>query len=276
MVRFVNNVKTAVLLAALTGLCMAIGSIWGPTGVYIGLAIGLVSNGIAYFYSHKIALASMRAQEVTEQDAPELFRLVGQLAERAGLPMPRVYVAPHRAPNAFATGRNPAHGVVCVTAGLLEMMSRDELAGVIAHELAHIKHRDILISTVAATIAGAITMLAYMAMWFGGGSDRRGGSPLIGLLMVILAPLAAALIQMAISRSREFAADARGADIAGSPNGLANALAKLDGLNKRIPMKVNPSHENLFIVQPLTGGGVARLFSTHPSTEQRIARLMGR
>ncbi|MCG3181579.1 MAG: Protease HtpX [Phycisphaerae bacterium] len=272
MVKFVNNMKTAALLAGLTALCMAVGSIWGPTGVLIGLAIGLASNGIAWFASDKIALASMRAVQVTERDDPELVGLVHQLADRAGIPRPRVYVSPHQAPNAFATGRNPSHGVVCVTAGLLHAMTRDELAGVLAHELGHIKHRDILISTVAATIASAITTLAWMAMWFG--DDER--NPLAGLLMFLLAPLAAGLIQMAISRSREYAADAEGAAIAGSPHGLASALAKLDGLNKRIPMRVNPSRENMFIVAPLTGRSMANLFSTHPPTEQRIAKLLGR
>lgn len=271
MTKLVNNLKTAALLAGLMALCMGIGSIWGWHGLIVGFVFGLLSNGIAFFYSDKIALASMRAVEVTERDEPELVRMVHGLADRAGLPHPRVYIAPHPAPNAFATGRNPANGVVCVTGGLLRMLDRDELAGVIAHELGHIKHRDILISTVAATIAGAITMLAWFAMFFGGG-DRR--NPWAALLMILLAPIAAALIQMAISRSREYAADAEGAEIAGSPHGLANALRKLSMANERIPLRVNPSHENLFIVAPLTGSDMANLFSTHPPTEERIARLM--
>ncbi len=274
MVKFVNNVKTAVLLAALMGLCMGIGYLWGPTGLIVGFVIGLLTNGVAFFFSDKIALASMRARQVTEDDQPELVGMVHSLAQRAGLPPPRVYIAPMQAPNAFATGRNPRNGVVCVTVGLLQMLSRDELVGVIAHELAHIRHRDILISSVAATVAGAITMLAYLAFWFGGGGRDR--HPLVALLMVILAPIAAAMIQMAISRSREYAADAEGARIAGSPRGLANALAKLDNLNRRIPMPVSPSHENLFIVAPLTRMEFASLFSTHPPTEKRIAKLMGR
>ena len=277
MVKFVNNLKTAALLAALIGLCMAIGSIWGMRGVVIGLVFGLISNGVAYFYSDKIALAGMRAVEVSEVDQPELVSLVFALADRAALPRPRVYIAPHQAPNAFATGRNPHHSAVCVTAGLLQMLDSDELAGVLAHELSHVKHRDILIASIAATIAGAITMLGYMAFWMGGtGRNREGSHPLVGLVMIILAPIAAALIQMAISRSREFAADAEGAKIAGSPYGLANALAKLDNLNRRIPMRVNPSHASLFIVQPLLGMDMASWFSTHPPTEARIAALLGR
>jgi heat shock protein HtpX len=273
MVKFVNNVKTAIFLAALIALCMGIGSIWGRGGVAVGLLIGVAMNGIAYFYSDKIALAAMHAQPVDEQSAPEFVHLVNGLADRAGLPRPRVYISPQQAPNAFATGRNTHHGVVCATAGLLRMLDRDELAGVIAHELSHIKHRDILISSVAATIAGAISMLAYLAFWFGGDRDRN---PLAGLLMFILAPIAASLIQLAISRSREYAADAEGAALAGSPYGLANALAKLDNMNKRIPMHVPASHSSMMIVQPLTGQALASLFSTHPPTEKRIAALLGR
>jgi heat shock protein HtpX len=271
MTKFVNNIKTVLLLGGLMGLCLAIGSMWGMTGVIVGLVIGVLMNGVAFFFSDKIALASMRAREVTEQEAPELVRMVNRLADRAEIPHPRVYVAPHQAPNAFATGRGPSNGVVCVTAGLMQMMDRDELAGVIAHELAHIKNRDVLISTIAAIIGGAITMLAYMALLFG---DRE--NPIAGLLMFLLAPLAAGLIQAAISRSREYVADAEGAKIAGSPSGLANALRKLEGMNKRVPMKTSPSNENMFIVQPLSGQSMMKLFSTHPPTEERIAKLLGR
>ncbi|MDD4891621.1 MAG: zinc metalloprotease HtpX [Phycisphaerae bacterium] len=275
MVKFVNNMKTAVLLAALMGLCMGIGSIWGMHGLVIGLVIGLISNGIAFFFSDRIALASMGAQEVTDRDEPELVGVVNVLADRAGMPRPRVYISPQQAPNAFATGRNPHHSAVCVTTGLMQLLNADELAGVIAHELSHVKHRDILISTIAATIAGAISMLAYLAYWFGGSRDREGGNPLVALLMLIFAPLAATLIQLAISRSREYAADAEGAAMVGTPRGLANALAKLDHLNQRIPMHCPPSHASMMIVQPLLGVQFATLFSTHPPTEKRIAALLG-
>jgi len=280
MTIFWNGLKTAFLLGLLMGLCLAIGSIWGSHGLIIGFAFGGVFTLISYFFSDKIALASMHAQQVTPEQAPELFAMTECLAQRAGIPMPRLYVSPEQAPNAFATGRGPKNGVVCVTQGLMQMMERRELEGVIAHEIAHIKHRDILISTIAAIIAGAISHVAYMAMWIGSPRDSEGnGSPLgmVGmLLMVILAPLAAMLIQMAISRSREYAADAAGARLAGGPEGLVNALRKLELMNRQIPMaNVSPSQAQMFIVRPLLdGGSMSDLFRTHPQTEKRIAKLI--
>ncbi len=276
MTRFVNNVKTTLLLALIMGLALAIGSFWGPNGLVIGFLFGGLMNVVAYFWSDKIALATMRAQQVTERDAPRLFRIVKDLSSRAGLPMPRVYVCPQQAPNAFATGRNPKHAAVAVTAGLMNLLNDRELRGVIGHELAHVKHRDILISSVAATIAGAITALAYMgrfALLFGGRGDRDSGNALGALLMLIVAPIAAVLIQAAISRSREYNADHHGAELAGDPRDLASALQRLQAYNKRIPMAVNPSHANMFIVQPLSGQDVLSLFSTHPPTEKRVAKL---
>jgi heat shock protein HtpX len=228
-------------------------------------------NLLAYFFSDKIALATMRAVQVGPDADPALWQLVQTLAGRAGLPMPRVYISPAPAPNAFATGRNPKHSAVCVTQGLRQMLSRDELEGVIAHELSHIQHRDILISTIAAVIAGAISWLTYLVFW--GGSDRRS-NPLVALVLMILAPLAAALLQMAISRSREFEADRRGAELAGSGRGLAQALQKLDAMNRRIPLRVPDTQSNMFIVAPLTGSGMAKLFMTHPPTNERIERLL--
>ena len=280
MTIWLNGLKTAMLLGLLMGICLAIGSIWGMQGVIFGFVIGGAMTLISYFFSDKIALASVGAKPVTRADAPELYEMTERLAKRANIPMPGLYYSPEQAPNAFATGRNPKHGVVCVTAGLMQMMTSRELEGVIAHEIAHIKHRDILISTIAAIMAGAISQIAYMLIWFGGGSsnDEEGGSPvgLIGaLLMMILAPIAAALIQMAISRSREFAADARGAELAGGPEGLISALRKLEVGNQRIPMNVNPSKSHMFIIKPLIpGNSIGELFRTHPVTEKRIAKLL--
>jgi len=278
---FTNAIKTAGLLGLLMGLCLGIGWLIGSTqGLILGFAIGGGMTIISYFFSDKIALMTMRAQQVSREEAPELYEMTERLAQRAGIPMPRLYYSPEPAPNAFATGRNPKNGVVCVTAGLMQMMDRKELEGVIAHEIAHIKHRDILISTIAAVIAGAISQIAWFMMWFGGGGrDEEGnGSPLglIGaLLMIILAPIAAMLIQMAISRSREYAADARGAALAGGPEGLISALRKLETMNQRIPMQINPAERHMFIVMPMTGGGgMAELFRTHPVTEKRIAKLI--
>jgi heat shock protein HtpX len=271
MDRMLNNVKTTMLMSLLMGLCLGVGYlIGGQAALLPALLIGGVMNFFAYFFSDKIALATMRAQEVSPQDDPELWGTIERLTQRANLPMPRVYVSPAAAPNAFATGRNPRHSAVCVTQGLRQMLNTEELEGVIAHELSHIKHRDILISTIAAIMAGAISWLAYLALW--GGGNRRS-NPLVALLMMIFAPLAASLIHMAISRSREFEADRLGAELAGSGHGLARALHKLETANRRIPMQVPDAQSSLFIVAPLTGSNLRKLFSTHPPTEERIARL---
>ena len=269
-----NNFKTTLLMAGLMGLCLAIGYIiGGPSALLPSLLIGAVMNLFAFFFSDKIALATVRAVQVSREDDPLLWDIVQRLAQQADLPMPRLYISPAAAPNAFATARGPRHSAVCVTAGLRQTLNADELEGVIAHELSHIKHRDILISTIAAIVAGAISWLGYLAMWSGHDRDRRS-NPLVAIFLMVLAPLAAMLIQMAISRSREFEADRLGAELAGSGRGLAQALRKLDAANKRIPLPVPDSQSNMFIVAPLTGSKVARLFATHPSTEQRIERLM--
>ncbi len=276
MIMLWNNFKTTVLMAGLMGLCLAIGyAIGGQQALLPALLIGGMMNLFAFFFSDKIALATVRARPVSHAEDPVLWDLVEALAERAHLPLPAVYMSPASAPNAFATGRGPRHSAVCVTAGLRNLLNDDELAGVIAHELSHIKHRDILISTIAAIVAGTIGWLATMAFWFGGSLDRdRRGNPLISLLLLIFAPLAAALIQMAISRSREFEADRLGATLAGTGRGLANVLAKLDSANRRIPLNVPDAQANMFIAQPLTGHSMARLFMTHPPTQERIRRLM--
>lgn len=285
MTVFLNGVKTALLLGLLMALCLGIGSIWGANGVAFGFVFGSLGCLFSYFFSDKIALMSVGAKEVTRQQAPELYDITERLATRAGIPMPRLYFSPAQAPNAFATGRNPKHGVVCVTAGLMEMLNERELTGVIAHELSHVKHRDILISTVAAMMAGAISHLAYMAMWFGGGlggnrRERGGGdNPLmaiLAILMIVLAPIAAMLIQLAISRSREYAADSSGASLAGGPEGLISALRKLEVGNRQIPLVINPSESHMFIVKPMipNASELFGLFQTHPSTEKRIAKLI--
>ena len=273
MAMFLNNLKTTALMGGLMGLCLAIGyAFGGPNAMVWAFLIGGGMNVFAYFYSDKIALMTMKAQEVGENDDPALYEMVSRLAQKARLPMPRVYLSPAQAPNAFATGRNPSHSAVCVTAGLRQLLNAQELEGVIAHELAHIKHRDILISTIAAIVAGAIMMVTRLAFFFGGGRDRSV-NPLVMILMMILAPLAAMLIQMAISRSREFEADRYGAELAGSGRGLANALQRLEAGSKRIPLPVPDAQANMFIVQPLTGSNVKKLFMTHPPTEERIRRL---
>lgn len=270
-----NCTKTAMLMGGLMGLTLGVGYlIGGPGAMVIALVLGGVMNMIAFFFSDKIALATMRAQPVTAQDDPTLWRTVASLSRQASLPMPRVYISPTPAPNAFATGRGPKRSAVCVTAGLRQLLNEQELAGVIAHELAHIKHRDILISTIAAMMAGAISYLAYMAMWFGGGDDDDNPNPLVGLLLMIFAPLAAMLIQMAISRSREYDADRHGAELAGSPRGLARALEKLEHGASQIPLPVMDAHRNMFIVEPLTGMKVARLFMAHPPVADRVQRLL--
>jgi heat shock protein HtpX len=274
MNRLLNNVKTTLLMGSLMGLCLAIGYMIGGQGALLpALVIGGAMNLFAYYFSDKIALATMHATPVSREDDPELWDTVERLAERAGLPMPRVYVSPAAAPNAFATGRNPRHSAVCVTAGLRQFLNRDELEGVIAHELSHVKHRDVLISTIAAIMAGALTWVAYMAMW--GGGNRRS-NPLVGLLLLIFAPLAATLIRAAISRSREFEADRMGAELVGSGRGLARSLQKLEAASRRIPLPVPDGQSSLFIVQPLTRSGFDfdKLARTHPPTEERVARLM--
>jgi heat shock protein HtpX len=276
-----NTLKTFILLAGLTGLLMAIGSaIGGRNGLMIALVFAGIMNFVGYWFSDKIALAMSGAQPVSENEAPDLYRLVRELCLRANLPLPRLYVIPSPTPNAFATGRNPEHSAVAVTSGIMNILSRDELEGVIAHELAHVKNRDILISSVAAVVAGAITQLAHMAqfaMIFGGmGRDRDdndGGGLLGGIAMMIIGPIAAMLIQMAISRSREYQADATGAQFCGRPQSLANALMKLEHGNRRLPMDVNPAQAQMYIVNPLTGGGIANLFSTHPPMAERVKRL---
>lgn len=274
-----NGLKTTFLMALMTVLLVVIGQlIGGRSGALIALAVAAVMNFIAYWSSDKIALARYRAQEVTRDQAPRLYEIVERLTARAGLPMPRLYVIPTQTPNAFATGRDPKHAAVAVTEGALSLLNEDEISGVIGHELGHVKNRDILIQSVAATLAGAITMLATWARFaaiFGGGgqsNERRGGG-LELLFMAIVAPIAAMLIQMGISRSREFVADATGAKFAGGSRGLANALLKLDDYASRRPMDASPSTAHMFIVNPLRGGGIASLFSTHPPTEERVRRL---
>ena len=270
-----NNIKVFMLMAGLTALFGALGAaLGGGGGMVTMLLIGGAMNFFMYFASSKMVLKMYKAQVVTAQEAPELYEMVDRLRQRAGLPMPTVAIAPHEQPNAFATGRNPANAVVCVTAGIMRLVSREELEGVIAHELAHIKNRDMLLQTVTATMAGAISNLAFVGM-FMGGSDEDGGNPIAGLLMMILAPIAASLIQFAISRQREFKADAVGAKISGRPLALAGALTKLDAAAHRIPMHVSPAAAPLAQVNPLAayGGGMSRLFSTHPPTEERVARL---
>ncbi|MDO8785156.1 MAG: zinc metalloprotease HtpX [Syntrophales bacterium] len=276
-----NTLKTALLLGTLTGLLMLIGGYFGgQQGVIIAFIFAMVMNFGSYWFSDKIVLRMYRAQEVSEGQAPELYAIVKDLALKASIPMPRVYIVPGDTPNAFATGRDEAHAVVAVTEGILKILTREELEGVIAHELAHIKNRDILIGSIAATLAGAIVMLAHMAQWtaiFGGASrdsDEEGGGGIFGLIiMAIMAPLAATLIQMAISRSREYLADDGGARVSGRPYGLASALDKLAKASQVIPMKANPSTAHMFIVNPLTGRSLMNLFSTHPPIEERIARL---
>lgn len=275
-----NLVKTCLLMVVLTVLLILVGGfIGGQQGMMIAFVFALIMNFGSYWFSDKIVLASYHAQEIQPADNPKLYRIVQELSQQLGIPVPRLYRIPSDQPNAFATGRNPQHAAVAVTEGIMNLLSEDELKGVLAHELTHVTHRDILIGSVAATMAGAISMLASMGQWglmFGGGGnseDRRGGNPIVALIMIIVAPLAAMLIQMAISRSREFAADEGGAKASGTPLSLANALRKLEMKAKQIPMEASPSSAHLFIVNPLSGGGLARLFSTHPPMEERIARL---
>jgi len=275
-----NTVKTVLLLGVLSGLLLFLGEIFGGrNGLYIGLAIAVAMNFFSYFFSDKMALATYSAQPVTpEQNAAvygRVYPIVAGLAQRMGIPMPKLWLIPDNSPNAFATGRNPQHASVAFTAGILDAMSDAEIQGVVAHELGHVLHRDILISSVAATIATAITFSARMGFFFGGGrrDDDREGGGWSGLLMLILAPIAAMLIQMAISRSREYDADAASAKYTGNPRELISALQKLGAYSKRLPMEATPSTAHLFIIQPFTGESLMRLFSTHPSTADRIARL---
>jgi len=276
-----NRIKTTILLAVMTAVILWVGNlIGGRQGMVIALVLAAGMNFFSYWYSDKIVLRMYRAREVSPGDSPQLYDIVRNLSQRAGLPMPRVYIIPQEAPNAFATGRNPQHAVVAVTEGLLRLMDRDELSGVLAHELGHVKNRDILIGSIAATMAGAVMMLASMARWgamFGGfrGSDNDRGGVLGLLAMSIIAPIAAMVIQMAISRSREYLADASGAAYSGNPEGLARALEKLGSYNRRTPMNANPSTAHMFIVNPLSGKSLQSLFSTHPPIEERVARLRG-
>ena len=279
-----NSLKTVLLLGLLSGLLVVGGgALMGRNGLYLGLAMAAIMNFASYFFSDKIALATYRAQPLSPEENPEIYRrvapIVQGLAQRMGIPMPKLYIIPDESPNAFATGRNPQHASVAFTAGILQFMSDSEIEGVVAHELGHVLHRDILISSVAATIAGAITMLASMARWgmifggYGGRDNENRGGGLGAIFMMLLAPIAAAVIQMAISRSREYDADAASAKYVGSPYPLIGALQKLETYSKRIPMDASPSTAHMFIIKPFTGQSIMRLFSTHPSTADRIARL---
>jgi len=280
-----NTIKTAFLLTVLTLFLIFIGDrIGGQNGMIMALVIAGVMNFVSYFWSDKIALAMYRAQPVTREQLPRVYGVVERMTQRIGLPMPKIYVIPSPSPNAFATGRNPSHASVAVTQGILDLLNDEELEGVLAHELGHVRNRDILISSIAATIAGAITVLARMAGWaamFGGyggrdDRDRGGGGALGALAMMILAPFAAVLIQLAVSRSREYQADATGAHFTGNPYALASALKKLDAYSRRVPLVASPSTAHLFIVQPLLGMNLGSLFSTHPPIAKRIERLTGR
>jgi heat shock protein HtpX len=275
-----NMVKTTLFLALLTGLFIAVGGLLGGrSGMMMAFVFALIMNFVSYWFSDKIVLKMYGAQPIGESEAPVLHRIVRNLATRAGIPMPKLYLIPSEAPNAFATGRNPQHAAVAVTHGILRIMDETELEGVLAHELSHVLNRDILISTIAATVAGAISMLANIAQWgmmFGGSrhdDEGRGTNPIALILTVILAPLAAMLIQMAVSRSREYQADASGAELTRNPTGLASALAKLGQASRMVPMDVNPATAHLFIVNPLSGRSLSNLFATHPPLEDRIARL---
>lgn len=277
-----NNFKVWLLMGILSVILVLIGgAVGGKSGAALFFLISLGMNFFSYYYSDKIAISMTRSRPVSKDEAPELFNIVQRLAEKAGLPMPRLFVTPSPQPNAFATGRNPGHSAVAVTEGLLRLLNRGELEGVLSHELAHIKNRDVLVGTVAASFAGAITMIANILQWgmiFGGlGGDDDEGVGLLGLagsmIMIILAPIAAMLIQMAISRSREYQADYTGARISGNPGGLSNALLKLESASSRIPMQLNPAASHLFIVNPLSGESIARLFSTHPPISERVKRL---
>jgi heat shock protein HtpX len=280
-----NTFKTALLLTALTLLLMFIGQYFGgQNGMLIALAFAAVMNFVSYFFSDKIALAMYRARPVTREELPRAYQIVERLTQRIGIPMPKMYVIPTDSPNAFATGRNPSHASVAVTQGILNLLNDEEMEGVLAHELGHVRNRDILISSIAATIAGAVTYLAEMGRWamIFGGYERNdnnrggGGGGIAALFMLIVAPIAAMLIQLAVSRSREYQADATGAHLTGNPYALASALQKLDAYSRRVPMAATPSTAHLFIIQPLLGMNFGNLFSTHPPIAKRIERLTGR
>lgn len=274
-----NSLRTTVLLVFLTLMLVWAGAaMGGKQGMTIALAFAFVMNFVSYWFSDKIVLKMYRAQEVTEAEAPTLYRIVRNLSQKASMPMPKVYIIPEMTPNAFATGRNPEHAAVAATEGIIRLLSEQELEGVMAHELAHVKHRDILIGSIAAVLAGAISYLAQMAQWaaiFGGRSGDReeGGNPIAAIVMMIVGPIAAMLIQMAISRSREYVADEGGARMCGNPMALASALRKLHMGAQQIPMNASPATAHMFIVNPLSGGGLRSLFSTHPPMEERVARL---
>lgn len=270
-----NSLKTVMLMVMLTLLFVWGGAaIGGKQGMTMALMMAFFMNFITYFFSDKIVLMMYRAKQATEADAPVLYRIVRRLSQKSGMPMPKVYIIPDMSPNAFATGRSPKHAAVAATEGIMQLLTEDELAGVMAHELAHVQHRDILIGTIAATIAGAISYLAHMAFFFGGRhDDDEGGNPIAALIMMIVAPIAAMLIQMAISRSREYLADEGGAALHGNPMALANALRKLHQGSQIMPMHANPATSHMLIVSPFSGGSMMKLFSTHPPIEERIARL---
>jgi heat shock protein HtpX len=281
MVAVKNNLKTAALLAGLGGLCMLIGAAWGRGGLVIGLVIGLAMTAGSYWFSDKLAIAAARARPVSEAEMPQYHAVVRTIAARAGIPMPRLYVSPNPQPNAFATGRSPSNAAVCINSGLLDYLTWEEISGVLAHEISHVRNRDILTQSVAAAVGQSITFIAHMAMWgamLGGGNsrDREGGNPFGALALMILGPIAAMIIQMAISRSREYEADASAARLMGDGEPLARALEKLEVGAQRIPVEVNPAMENAYIVNPLRGQSMARWFSTHPPTADRIARLRSR
>jgi heat shock protein HtpX len=276
---FRNNIKTVVLLTAIGALFLGVGAIFGTQGLVLGLILGLVFVGGSYWFSDKLAIRAAGAKPVSEQEAPRLYAIVRDLTQRTGLPMPKIYLSPAAQPNAFATGRNPEHAAVAVTQGLMQVVDDDELQAVLAHEISHVRNRDILITSVAAAVALGITFLARIAMWGaifgGGGRDREGGNVFGALAMMILAPIAAVMIQMALSRSREYEADRSGAEILGSGEPLARALEKIEAYAKQVPMNVDPAHATMFIINPLTGRKVnfAGLFMTHPPTAERVARL---
>lgn len=275
-----NNVKTVFLLGLLSGIILFIGSFWGEQGLILALMFAVLMNFGSYFFSDRIALSMHRAQAVTREQAPRLYSIVENLCGRANLPMPKLYIIPTDSPNAFATGRNPEHASVAVTEGAMRLLDENELTGVLAHELSHVRNRDILISSVAATLASVIMFVANMARFaafFGGARDRddEGGGALVWVATIIVAPIAAMLIQMWISRTREYEADASGASMAGSPYGLASALQKLEAYSKRLPMEASPSTAHMFIMHPFSAGALMTLFSTHPSTQKRIDRLLG-